>query len=483
MNTNKLQALQCVESKAQLFCHASDEIWNHPETAFAETKSAQIQCQLLKELGFCVTENLADIPTAFSGRYGEGKPVIGILGEFDALSGMSQQADSAIKQAIQEGAAGHGCGHNLLGIGSIAAAAAVKQYLIDTKQSGTVIYYGCPGEEGGSGKAFMTRDGVFNELDCALSWHPGDTNLTAMSSSLANYQINYRFHGISAHAAACPHLGRSALDAVELMNVGVQFLREHVIPETRIHYAITNTGGYSPNVVQANAEVLYLIRAPKTPQVAETYERINDIARGAALMTGTQVDIEFIKACSNIVPNKTIAAILQNNLEETPLPDFTESEQEYATQIAKTIFSTTSSLDAIIAQLDDADANYVKSKKGMALNHFVVPISRCEAAMPGSSDVGDVSWLCPTAQISATTMVANTPAHSWQLVSQGKSDIAHKGMLYAAKVMAATAIDLINSPEIVKKAQKELAERLGDTSFVSPIPAGIKPMSIGNRNQ
>ena len=259
MKFSKEQALQSIDREQEAVCCASDKIWDHPETAFQEIKSTEILCELLEKEGFSVERNLAGIATAFSGRFGHGKPVVGILGEFDALSGLSQESEKAEKISIVDGAPGHGCGHNLLGAGSVAAAIAVKEYLKQNEKEGTVVFFGCPGEEGGSGKSFMARDGVFDELDFAITWHPGDQNVVSVGSSLANYQIIYRFYGTAAHAAACPESGRSALDAVELMNTGVQYLREHVIQEARIHYAITNTGGFSPNVVQPYAEVLYLM--------------------------------------------------------------------------------------------------------------------------------------------------------------------------------------------------------------------------------
>ena len=252
-----------IDKKAKEILDASDEIWGCAETAFQEDNSVKVLCDLLKKEGFAVEENLADVKTAFKGTYGSGKPVIGILGEFDALSGLNQEPCATEKKAMVDGAPGHGCGHNMLGTASLSAAIGLKKYLEETGKSGTVVYFGCPGEEGGSGKAFMAKGGVFEGLDAAITWHPGDLTRADTGSSLANYQVYYKFYGTSAHAGGAPHLGRSALDAAELMNVGVQFLREHVVPEARIHYAITNSGGYSPNVVQPYAEVLYLIRAPK----------------------------------------------------------------------------------------------------------------------------------------------------------------------------------------------------------------------------
>ena len=336
MGISKKEALQAIEREREMICAASDAVWDHPETAFQEFKSTEILCELLEKEGFSVERNLAGIQTAFSGRFGHGKPVVGILGEFDALSGLSQESESIEKVPVCEGEPGHGCGHNLLGAGSVAAAIAVKEYLEKNGKEGTVVFFGCPGEEGGSGKGFMARDGVFDELDFAISWHPGDQNEVSVGSSLANYQVFYRFFGTASHAAACPELGRSALDAVELMNTGVQYLREHAIQEARIHYAITNTGGYSPNVVQPFAEVLYLIRAPKNDQVKELFERVNDIARGAALMTGTRMEMQFVKACSNVVDNTVLEEVLQKNLEEVEREPYTEAELEFAKKLAGT---------------------------------------------------------------------------------------------------------------------------------------------------
>lgn len=482
MAITKQEALKAVDREKQLLCCASDAVWENPETAFQEFKSTEILCETLEKEGFKVEKNLAGIPTAFSGTYGKGRPVIGILGEFDALSGLSQIEASAEKKALIEGAPGHGCGHNLLGVGSIAAAVAVKEYLEKNNKEGTVVFFGCPGEEGGSGKGFMARDGVFNDLDCAISWHPGDKNAVSVGSSLANYQIFYRFYGTAAHAAGCPELGRSALDAVELMNTGVQYLREHVIQEARIHYAITNTGGYSPNVVQPFGEVLYLIRAPKTNQVQEIYERINDIAKGAALMTGTKMEIQFVKACSNLVDNTILEEVLQKNLYEIERESYTAEEIKFAKEIAETYGGQKLTLEDVLSR-------YEKSRKSEVeelitphlhdtLNDFIVPLMDVEKAMAGSTDVGDVSWVCPTAQITTVTVAAGTPGHSWQEVTQGKSSIAHKGMLYAGKVMAGAIIDLLESPETIEKAKEELTKRLGGGKYVPPIPKDVRPMAI-----
>lgn len=482
MNISKEQALQAIDREKELICCASDRIWDNPETAFQEYKSTETLCGLLEREGFTVEKNLAGIETAFSGRYGHGKPVVGILGEFDALSGLSQVSESAEKIPVAEGAPGHGCGHNLLGAGSVAAAIAVKEYLMKNEKEGTVIFFGCPGEEGGSGKSFMARDGVFDELDFAISWHPGDQNAVTVGSSLANYQIIYRFYGTAAHAAACPELGRSALDAVELMNTGVQYLREHMIQEARIHYAITNTGGYSPNVVQPYAEVLYLIRAPKNQQVKELFERVNDIAKGAALMTGTRMEMQFVKACSNLVDNTVLEEVLQKNLEEVEREPYTKEEIVFAEKISGTYGGNKVDLQEILKKYEKSRKKMVEEIMAPHLNDvlsdFVVPLMDVEACMAGSTDVGDVSWVCPTAQINTVTEAAGTPGHSWQQVSQGKSSVAHKGMLYAGKVMAGTIIDVLEEPELIKKAKEELKKRVGSEGYIPPIPKEIRPMAI-----
>lgn len=474
--TNKERFLSTIDFKADWLCKISDAIWDHPETAFEEFFAADTLCQALEQEGFSIERNLAGMATAFSGRFGNGKPVIGILGEYDALSGMSQEADIFHHRELTKGGKGHGCGHNLLGVGSLAAAIAVKRFLEETKTSGTVIYYGCPGEEGGAGKAYMARDGVFSQLDCALCWHPGDINGAPAVRSLANQQIFYRFHGTSAHASASPHLGRSALDAVTLLNTGVQFLREHVIPEARIHYAVTNTGGYSPNVVQSEAEALYLIRAPKMSQTAEIRARIDDVARGAALMTGVNVEIAFVKSCANLVPNRTLANTLTANLQEIPRPRYTEAELAYAKNMQDTL-PVKDSLIATTKNLEAKLQSLIKPYIGEPIHTFAVPELPITVSLPSSTDVGDVSWICPVGQLQAVTMCSGTPAHSWQRTAQGKSSIAHKGVIYAGKVMAGGVIDLLLNPEIIKEARQEWQSQLNGETY-QPIPKDILPSII-----
>jgi aminobenzoyl-glutamate utilization protein B len=458
----------------------SDKIWDYAETAFEEFKSADLFKETLSRYGFAVEDKAGGIDTAFAASYGSGRPVIGILAEYDALSGLSQKPQATVETPLKEGGNGHGCGHNLFGAGSLGAALAVKEYLEANKLPGTVKLFGCPGEEGGSGKTFMTREGVFKGVDAAFAWHPMALNGMMDVSTLANYQILYKFHGKAAHAAAAPHLGRSALDAVELMNVGVNFLREHIIQEARVHYAITNAGGFSPNVVQPKADVLYLIRAPRLPSVEEIYQRINKIAQGAALMTETEVEIQFIKACANIVRNTTLSQVLYDNFKEIKLPEYTAEEKAFAGEIrAGSSRPKGSELNMFPANFPGRE-EIARRLVDKSLCDFLLPWNdqMPDFTIPGSSDVGDVSWTVPTAQVVTACYALGTPEHSWQLVSQGRTSLGHKGFLLAAKVIAGACIDVLERPEIAEKAQAELDRRLGGHVYSSPIPPEVKPRAI-----
>ena len=475
MGISKKEALQAIEREREMICAASDAVWDHPETAFQEFKSTEILCELMEKEGFSVERNLAGIQTAFSGRFGHGKPVVGILGEFDALSGLSQESESIEKVPVCEGEPGHGCGHNLLGAGSVAAAIAVKEYLEKNGKEGTVVFFGCPGEEGGSGKGFMARSGVFQQVDIAFSWHPGEVNSVSTEGTMSNYQICYHFRGVSAHAAMSPEQGRSALDALELMNIGVQFLREHVPTDTRIHYAITDTGGSAPGTVQPYAQAVYLLRAVHPQQLIDLYDRVNKIARGAAMMTDTTVEIEFIKACSNVVINTELNRLMQKNLEQVPPAGFDEADLEQARRYQQTFPKGKTYYDSLVDEVEDPQMREeLQARADEPIHRVVMPLARERQGFV-SSDVGDVSWNCPVAQINAATMPAGVPMHSWQMVAVGKTPMAKKGMLYAAKVMAASAIDALEDPEIIRRAKEELLRRTGGKTYQPPIPAEIQP--------
>ena len=479
MERNKQTAIEYIDQNAAFFETIADRIWENPELSLKEFKAAALYCEKLRELGFAVTEGLCGIKTAFCGSYGSGRPVIGILGEFDALSGLSQQAGETGPAPVVPGGSGHGCGHNLLGAGSLAAAAAVKDYLEKTGAPGTVVYYGCPGEEGGAGKAYMAREGLWKELDAALCWHPSDANQTMTGTNNSCIQVLYKFSGVAAHAAGDPFNGRSALDAVELMNVGVQFLREHMTPDCRIHYAITNSGGVSPNVVQAKADVLYMVRANKVIDSIALQKRVDDIAKGAALMTGTSFERVFIDGTAELLPNFTIERALYDNLCAVGVPGYTE--EDYALAAALKASYPGSGMDGIHGARNDPEiARAVKtlSENGTKpINDFIPPLYSATTFAPGSTDVGDVSWLTPTSQIETVCWPAGVPGHSWQIVACGKSAFAHKGMLLAGKVLAATAIDLLTDGELLNQAKAEFSER-SEGGYVCPIEAGAVPIAL-----
>lgn len=473
--TDKSGALSAIDRERQRLIALSDAIWDHPEVKYQEFFAAKTLCEFLQAEGFLVQEGTAGIPTAFCASFGQGGPVIGLLAEYDALEGMSQCAEVDRRCPVQEGEAGHGCGHNLLGVGAVGAALALRDYL-KAGRSGTVKLFGCPAEEGGSGKTFLARDGAFDDLDAAITWHPGDTNSVAYGSNLANCQVAYHFHGKASHAALSPELGRSALDAVELMNVGVQFLREHIPQGCRVHYAITDAGGKSPNIVQPKADVLYLMRAPQLDQVRSLNQRVDDIARGAALMTGTTLEIEFIKACSNVLPNKVLGQVMQRNFEALGSASYDQADRELAAKMQAVMAEKDDYYRCIVNDIrDETVREQLLTDTDAPLYEQVLPFPDQESVGMASSDVGDVSWVCPTVQLSAVTMPGGTVMHSWQEVAVGKSPLAHKGMLQAAQVMAATAIDLIDDPQIIARAKAEKDRRTGNQPYICPIPKDVRP--------
>ena len=478
MRADKLEALSVIDRQADFFRELADEIWDHPELSLKEFRAADLYCRKLHELGFEVTEKLCGIETAFCGRFGSGKPVIGILGEFDALSGLSQEAGSTEAKPLIPGGNGHGCGHNLLGVGSLAAACAVKEWLEKTGRPGTVIFFGCPGEEGGAGKAFMAREGLWKKLDAALCWHPSDVNQVKTGTNNSSIQVLYRFRGKAAHAAGDPYNGRSALDAVELMNIGVQFLREHMTDDCRIHYAITDAGGVSPNVVQANAAVLYMVRANKVADSVKLQARVDDIARGAALMTGTDFERVFIDGTAELLPNFCIEEALYRNLEEIGVPAYTEEDRRLASALKASYPG--SGIAGVYGIRDPEIEKTLRRLSGngeKAINDFIPPLYSTTAFSPGSTDVGDVSWLTPTSQIETVCWPAGVPGHSWQIVACGKSELAHKGMFLAAKVLAGTAVDLLSDGELLARARAEFEERSAE-GYVCPIEENAVPVAL-----
>lgn len=461
----------------------NEDIWNYSELKFEEYQSSSGMQELLEKEGFRIKSGLGGMETAFTATFGQGAPVICLLAEFDALSGMSQQADVA-EQVPREGVnCGHGCGHCLLGTAVVGAALEVRDYLLESRNTGTLVLVGCPAEEGGSGKAYLAREGVFDGADLALTWHPGGGNAVGTGSMQANCQAYFKFKGVTAHAAASPHLGRSALDAVELMNVGVNYMREHMEPTDRIHYAVLDTGGTSPNVVQGHAEVLYLIRSTETEKVNRLYERVKKVAQGAALMTETEVTVVFDKACSNILSNSVLEQILYDSMKKARLPEYTKEDLAYADKFKQIITMQDLGGDLSVQFLDNRKKKELMSlyaAKNMA--DFVQEYEHLDIQIAGSSDVGDVSHVVPTAQFIGACFVPGTPAHSWQMVAQGKSDTAIKGMLYASDVLKTAAITLFENPSAIKRAREEFLLETEGKPYECPIPAEIRP-NMNSKNK
>lgn len=428
--------LKSLDSKSKKYGDIALEIWNLAEMGYLEYKSSELLQKTLADEGFTITKGVAGIPTAFIAEYGSGYPVIGILGEYDALPGLSQQAVPEKKSA--NAAAGHACGHHLFGTASAAAAIEAKNWLKKSKTQGTIRFYGCPAEEGGSGKVYMVREGLFNDVDVALHWHPSSQNAASAGAALANKSAKFRFYGTSAHAAGAPERGRSALDGVEAMNMMVNMMREHIPQEARIHYVITD-GGKAPNVVPNFAEVYYYARHNSRDVVIDIFDRIVKAAEGGALGTGTTMDYEMIGGTHELLPNLTLQKMVHANLSTVGGFTYTDEEKEFAEKISKSM------------GYDALDENRV-------LN--VQPYKEVARAY-GSTDVGDVSFAVPTAGMGAATWVPGTPAHSWQAVAAGGTSIGTKGMMVAAKTLSLTAIQLFENPETVVKAKAELEERRG----------------------
>lgn len=479
MNELKKNAVSYVDSIKELVTGISDSIWDCPELSLKEYKAAELYCRKLREQGFAVTEKLCGIDTAFCGSFGHGRPVIGVLGEFDALSGLSQESGKCEPSPITKGGSGHGCGHNLLGAGSLAAALAVKKYLETSKREGTVIFFGCPGEEGGSGKAFMARDRLWSKLDAAFSWHPSDINQVRTGTNNSSIQVLYKFRGIASHAAAAPEHGRSALDAVELMNIGAQFLREHMTDDCRIHYSILDAGGSSPNVVQAEASVLYMVRANRVRQTVELLKRVDKIAEGAALMTETGFDRIFIDGTAELLPNYTLEKLLYRNFEELGTPEYSDAELEFAARLKSGLGKETSA-PGIASAADGEIASLVTERTenmSRPMYDFLMPEYHGTCFVAGSNDVGDVSWLTPTALIDVAAWPGGTPPHSWQSTACGKESIAHKAIICAGKVLAAGIIDALEDAELLATARREF-EKKSAGGYVCPIEEGAVPTAL-----
>jgi aminobenzoyl-glutamate utilization protein B len=437
---------------------------------YREFESAELHAAALEAEGFRVTRGVAGMPTAFVAEAGSGGAVIGFLGEYDALAGLNQASGALECRPDTERAfnQGHGCGHHLLGTAAHLAAVGAGGHQRRPVLPGTVRFYGCPAEEAAAGKTFMARAGLFDDLDAALSWHPSVANSVFMNATLANVQAYFRFHGKSAHAALAPHLGRSALDAAELMNVGVNYLREHMPEQARVHFAYIDSGGPSTNVIPAFAEVLYTVRATRIDEALALFERIEQVARGAAMMTGTTVEMVFDKAVSNVLHNDTLDRVMAEQMEAVGALEVSEEERSFAAKMQSTLSAE---------ELASSAKHFAAALRDPQPIATGIQPYRPEAARPvtGSTDMGDVSWAAPTTQCLTACFAWGTAFHSWQMVSQGKTSLAHKGMLLAAKCLAATGVALAGRPEVLCEAERELRAKRGGAPYRSPIPEDVMP--------
>jgi aminobenzoyl-glutamate utilization protein B len=461
-------ALDWIEDYRKRAIAISDDVWSYAELGLMEYKSSKLLSNEIEKHGFKLERGVAGMPTAFTATWGRGSPTIGFLGEYDALAGLSQKA-VPYREAVEEGAPGHGCGHNIYGTSSMTGAIAVKTVMEEKGIPGTVKFFGCPAEETLVGKVFMVRDGVFDGVDAVLSHHPGSANTAGLRSSNAMNSVKFHFHGRTAHAAGDPENGISALDAVELMSDGVNFMREHIIEKARVHY-VTEEGGGQPNVVPAYARTWYYVRAPERDQVEYIYNWVLQIADGADLMARTTHEVEFLTGCYNKLPNRVLSELVVGNMREIGAPKHTEEELEFARELNKSIPPELKKeslrrggrpgWENMLDELFDErilDA-YDEGKVGAS-----------------STDVSDVSWVAPTIEFNTATWILGTPGHSWQVVAQNGMSIGHKSLIFASKVYAACGLDLMTDPDLLKKVRNEWANRLAGRTYESPLPADLKP--------
>ncbi len=474
--TDLQQIEKTIREKEKLILTVSDEIWGYAELPYAEFKSARLLCDTLKSEGFTVEEGVAEMPTSFVGRFvsGDGKPVMGFLGEYDALDILSQEAGNPAKCPITEGAPGHGCGHNALGAGALGAALALKEYLVQNHKSGTVVYYGCAAEEGAGAKQFMARAGLFEDADFIYTWHPATVNGVDANRSNAIMGANFEFFGVTSHAGGSPHLGRSALDAAELMSVGCNYLREHTINEARIHYAYVDAGGVAPNVVQDHTLIKYEVRSPKVSQCKELFERVVNVARGAALMTDTRMEYELTMAFSDYIANDALARVGDECLREIGAPVWDEQDYALASAYLSTYNETTmSSIRASVATLFGEDQ--VEAILARPLDSQVHPYDPAKSVVSGgSTDVGDVTYAAPTLNFRVATACIGNVGHTWQMTGQAGSRIAHKGLIVAAKAMALSAVRTMERPDVIAEAKRIVARQNGG-KYECPLPDSVKP--------
>jgi aminobenzoyl-glutamate utilization protein B len=457
-----------IDQNQKRIIEVADTIWGYAELGLTETKSSKLLQDELRKHGFKVEAGVAGMPTAFIATWGSGKPVIGIMGEFDALPGISNKVVPE-KTPLREGAPGHGCGHHIHGTSGVAGAIAARYAMEKAKAKGTIKFFGTPAEENFVGKVYMVRAGLFDDVDAIISHHPDSINSATIGSSTAVNGVKFHYYGKTSHAAGSPEQGRSALDAIELMNIGVNYLREHVIQEARFHYVI-EVGGGQPNVVPDYARSWYYIRAPQRDQLDSIYKRIIKIAEGAAMMTETTLKVEFIMGLYNLIPNRAIADVIVGNMKEIGAPKYTAEELEFAKKI-------NAGLDRQV-KIDDLKRQKVPTWEhyaDMEMADDVLDPYGEDYCSAGSTDVGDVSWIVPAVEYNTATYPLGSPAHSWQWVACGAMGLGHKNLIFSSKITAGTVLDLLTKPALVKKAKGEHAKRLSGKKYVSPIPAEIQP--------
>ncbi len=471
MNSQEI-ILNRIKVHEDRLCGIAKEIWENPQTALQETHASSLLAEELESNGFSTEQGIGQMPTAFVASWGKGRPIIGFLGEYDALPGLSQKV-SAEKDPIATGGPGHGCGHNLYGTSCMGSALALRAAMELENIKGTIRFYGCPAEETLVGKTFMARAGLFDDLDAAITWHPGSVNLASAASSLAMNSFKVNFHGVASHAGEAPHLGRSALDGAMLMDVGVNYLREHVMQEARIHSVVTS-GGQAPNVVPAYAQIWYFVRAPKRDQVDEIYTRMLEIAKGAALMSDTTHDVEFVTGCYDILPNHTLCALLLKAMQASDGISFTEQERSFAKELQATF--PAGSVGRAFERIDKSTRGSIPAKEiDNPLWEQVLPHSDSPPLGGGSTEVGDVSWITPTCQLTTCCWPLGTPGHSWQTVASCGSSIGRKGMLFAAKAMALAGLGLLTKPALLEHAQAEFVSAKNGNEYVTPLPEEALP--------
>ncbi len=471
MDLDKKVLTDSIEAGREEYVTAASNIWDYAETCFQEYKSSEELCKLLEKHGFQVERGVAGLDTAFVATAGAGEPVIGFMGEYDALPSLSQKAGVAEHDPIVEGAPGHGCCHHILGTAAVAAAIAAKDYKEQHQLPGTIRFYGCPAEEGGEGKIYMAKAGLFDDAACAITWHPCDDNNVWSMNFMAIQNLRIRFYGVAAHSASQGHLGRNALEATELTGVGSNYLRGHVERDVCINYAVTNAGGPAPNVIQDYAEMVYNIRAYTHKKAVAAAQWVEEIARGAAMMSRTRVEVIYEGGLSELVPNRTLERIAYEQFRQVGTTPYTQEDLDFCAKIHETFpegseESTCSNLSYVYGKVAQ---EIIPQIRGKVINDVLYPFTEIPHAKYGSTDVCDVSWFTPTVQVTTACYAKDTPGHSWQQVAQGKQPLCFNGMLTGAKIMALTAVHLLENPQSVAAMREEFRQAMEGKTYECPL--------------